>query len=115
MKPLDKIFTQIVDNLAKRSQRVKLIFSEGESPLIQKVADHLTQYNITPILLLPPDAIQQVSMTNPKVILKTIHDFNLKSLANQLFELRKNKITLVQAQELIKNRSYLATMLLKTH
>lgn len=115
MKPLDKIFTKIVNNLAKLSQRVKLILTEGESSLIQKVADHLTQYNITPILLLPSGGDKKASITNPNVILKTIHDFDLESLANQLFQLRKNKITLSQAQALIKNRSYLATMLLKTH
>ncbi|WP_215826123.1 phosphotransacetylase [Spiroplasma endosymbiont of 'Nebria riversi'] len=105
-----KIELQSLDN--KR----RLIFSEGTNSKIQEVALKLKSDNyIEPILCFENKIDIPKSLLGAGIKTIAIDDSLTDELAQQLFTMRKNKITLEKAHELVQETNYFATMQLKNN
>ena len=107
----------IIEEFAQEIQRydrpIKIIFPEGDHTLIKEAVTRLIDLNIKPILVyrteeeaachLLPAGVQKLAITN----------FDTKTLGDQLYELRKNKLTLEQAHKLILEPNYFSVMMVK--
>lgn len=103
----------LIEQLKLNEHKVKIIFPEGESIMIQNVAQKLVSENLAnPILVFETKQAQmQANLTNIETI--CVQDYDLDKLANQFFELRKGKVESVEkAKEIISKTNYFATMLL---
>ena len=109
------LFVHIKKLLRQDSQPIRVVFPEGTSDLIQKVAVQLTAFNIEPLLVFARRDQMPAQTLPPSVRVVVMTDYDTNALAKQLFVLRQTKITAVQAQTLISDPIYFAMMLLKTH
>lgn len=109
------LFAKIKTALQGASSPVRVVFPEGEHPLIQKVAQQLTTFNVTPVLVFATWAAQQAVDVPAGVETVVIADSDGDRLARQLFNLRRGKVTLPAARTLVQQPVYFATMLLKNH
>ncbi|WP_338970203.1 phosphate acetyltransferase [Spiroplasma endosymbiont of Labia minor] len=104
---------EIEQFLIKNSIKKRIILPEGDSEKIIDTANYLQKNNIAkPIVIFKSETeVSSKLMANCEII--CIDKYDLNYLANELYSLRKGKLSLEEAQELVKQPNYFATMLLK--
>lgn len=111
---IEKLFKQAFKELKALSKKRRVIFPEGINPKIQEVALRLKKENIVvPILCFSNNKLIPEIIKKSGIITYSINDSITIKLIQKLFQLRKNKLTIEKAQELMQQTNYFATMLLK--
>lgn len=102
----------LVDQLKNSKYKPKIVFPEGESLMIQEVANELIKQKLVdPILIFESDVSLKRANTKAKKI--SIETYNTTQMSNDFYNLRKNKIVnLEKAKETIIKSNYFSTMLL---
>ena len=105
----------VVSSLLKRIKGTgrKIVFPEGNSPLIQSVAQRLTKENLAVCFLVfktRKDVPEGEScFFHPLVV----EEFDLESLASKLYQIRKGKTDLVKCRLLVAQPNYFAMLMVK--
>ncbi|QHX35659.1 phosphotransacetylase [Spiroplasma sp. TIUS-1] len=98
-----------IKKILRNNNLQKIVFPEGDADEIVQVAKILKNDNlIDPILLIEKDSdfVEGLTCIN-------VASLNKDDFAQKLFDLRKPKIDLDKAKELIKLRTYYGTMMIK--
>ena len=108
------IIQNIITKLQSHTNKITIIFPEGHVPLIQEIAIKAHKYNIKPILVFKTSIDCPKSIFDNKEIDTLFIDENdLDTMANFLYQLRKNKITIDEAKELVKKPNYFSVLKVK--
>ncbi|MGE0792830.1 MAG: phosphate acyltransferase, partial [Candidatus Woesearchaeota archaeon] len=95
-----------------KSNPKKILLVEGDDERIIEAAKIILKEKIAKIVILEKN--KKINLNFPDVEIINIKNYDKKTLANKLYELRKHKgMTLQEAEKLIENENYFATMLLK--
>ncbi|GHU31138.1 phosphate acetyltransferase [Bacilli bacterium] len=100
--------------LTRSVTKPRIVYAEGWNPNIQNAAIEVSSNNtITPILIFHKASEIPTGLTLKHVV---IDKDDLSKYANLLYDLRKAKgMTLEQAQELVRQPNYLATLMVKAN
>lgn len=111
---MGSVLKSIISKVNTNNKVCRIIFPEGWNKLIQEAGQELVlSSKIKPVLVFrhPEEVPSDLSPEIEKIV---ISEYDLVSLSNKLFELRKEKgMTIEQAQKLVLLPNYFATMLLK--
>lgn len=107
------IFKNIIKKINKFSKKIKIIFPEGNSEKIQKVAKKLIKTNITPILVFSKRSEIPKKIYKLQCEILIAEEQNKIKLAEYLTELRKGKILLSEAKKLVCQCNYLSILWVK--
>lgn len=106
------IIQSLKQKLIASANKPTIVYAEGWNPNIQQAAlEVATNNTIKPILIFNK---QQEAPTNFSLNHIVIENADLSKYSDLLFQLRKDKgVTIEQAQALVKQPNYLATMIVK--
>ncbi|MFX4057955.1 MAG: phosphate acetyltransferase [Spiroplasma sp. hy2] len=107
------ILKNILEKINTFSHKIKIIFPEGNSERIQTVAKQLIGTNITPILVFATRAEVPTTIDELQSEVIVAEEQNETELAEYFVELRKGKISLSEAKELVRECNYLAILWVK--
>lgn len=114
MKPKIDVIDVIKTKIKAYSRRIRIIFPEGNHPLIQAVALELVAFNITPLLIFKDEASLKAANVDDEHIEKhLISDNNLNDLAGFLTDLRRGKLERAQANKLVQQPNYFSVLQVK--
>ncbi|PQP78369.1 phosphate acetyltransferase [Spiroplasma sp. ChiS] len=107
------ILENILEKINTFSQKIKIIFPEGNSERIQTVAKQLIGTNITPILVFATRAEVLSTIDELQSEVLVAEEQNEIELAEYLVELCKGKVSLSEAKQLVRECNYLAILWVK--
>jgi phosphate acetyltransferase len=111
------MFKTMIENL--RQNRQRLVFTEGSDPRILEAAARLEREKIlAPILLGNPEEIRKAAESGGFCIdgieiIDPLHYPGADSMAAEMVELRKGKMSEAECREVLKKSNYFGTMLVK--
>lgn len=108
----------LIENIIKKVQsyqnEIKVNLPEGVNDQMQTLAfDHFKTGNVKPILVFKSQDQVSEKIKQSNIGYYVMEEFDLQALAEFLFTLRNGKITMEQANQLINQPNYFATVLLK--
>ncbi|AXK51405.1 phosphate acetyltransferase [Spiroplasma alleghenense] len=106
---------EIKDKLKNGNKKLKIVFPEGDQENIVLVAQKLVEEKMAQPVLIYKKASEVPAKINPEIQVIIIESYDLEKMANQLVELRKNKLTIEDARPLVKEPNYFSTMLIKNN
>ena len=104
------ILESILKKINTFAQKIKIIFPEGNSERIQEVAKQLIETNITPILVFATRAEIPTTIAELEAEVLVAEEQNETELVEYLVELRKGKVSLADAKQLVRECNYLAIL-----
>ncbi len=109
------IFESIKKYLVKNNLHPKIIFPEGDSKIVQEAATRLIkETNVLPVLLFKEKSSVPLNLLD-KIEIVIINETQKVNYVDKLFELRKGKMTKVEATTNLSNTNYFAMMMLYTN
>ena len=108
----------LTEQLVERAKKINATIILPEANLddrVKEACEIIIKENISKIIIFgKKEEFSKLLQTSENVKIIDTETFNTEELATQLYELRKHKgLTLLEAQELIKQPTYLAMMMLK--
>ncbi|WP_338971654.1 phosphate acetyltransferase [Spiroplasma endosymbiont of Panorpa germanica] len=104
---------EVKDRLIKNNNKLRIVFPEGGEDKIIQTANKLIQENIAIPVVIFNKQSEVPKNLDPKVEVICIDAYDTKKMAQELVELRKNKLSYDEAFLLVQQNNYFATMLIK--